>query len=419
MLPPVIPALLAAIFAQEPEAVIRTEVRQVLVPAIVTDAKGHHATGLRATDFTILEDGIRQTITSFSTDTDPALAAAPAAHHRTYVICFDTLHSSFANFGRAREALEKLFQKDQGDNAQVVMVGLGCQLRLIQTATSDRKLLAARLREKAFLDTLRGVDSEAVANEVNNTRIRMEQYCRRCQCGVQAQGSACNPERQDLRQQLNAQAARTALLGRAFLEGLRSLTTELGNLPGGRTLILVSDGFSLTPGAELFAVAAAFLPNYSEFALAGDTLAPQLEEALAVAVSRDIRVYAIDTRGLSSASFSAGGISDASRSGAGNSGVGNRGGSTLGELERRQDSIAFQNGGGLAHIAAMTGGVYFHNTNDLLGDFRSVLADAREYYLLSYAPTRANDDGLYRKIEVRLTNSALRVRAKEGYWAGK
>src|SRR5580692_4427276 len=54
------------LFAQD--ATIRVDVQQVLVPVVVTDKKGHHVSGLRAPDFQVFEDGVRQEIAAFSSD---------------------------------------------------------------------------------------------------------------------------------------------------------------------------------------------------------------------------------------------------------------------------------------------------------------------------------------------------------------
>src|ERR1022692_2970012 len=65
------PILLIAawsLIAQQ-EPTIRLDVQQVLVPVVVTDKKGHHVSGLHASDFQILEDGVEQEIASFSRDT--------------------------------------------------------------------------------------------------------------------------------------------------------------------------------------------------------------------------------------------------------------------------------------------------------------------------------------------------------------
>src|SRR5580698_4135381 len=54
--------------------VIRANVRQVLVPVVVTDQKGHYITGLKISDFQVLEDGAPQTIVGFGTSADPSVS---------------------------------------------------------------------------------------------------------------------------------------------------------------------------------------------------------------------------------------------------------------------------------------------------------------------------------------------------------
>ncbi len=71
----------------------------------------------------------------------------------------------------------------------------------------------------------------------------------------------------------------------------------------------------------------------------------------------------------------------------------------------------------MAELAHTTGGVYFHDSNDLLKQFRSVLADGREYYLLAYVPKNRMQDGKFRKVTVEVMDKKLQVRAKSGYWA--
>ncbi|MES1262079.1 MAG: VWA domain-containing protein [Acidobacteriota bacterium] len=426
-----------------PEVHFQAESRQVLVPVIVTDKKGHHVTGLKAADFQVLEDGVPQEISGFHTeaagsvaaiesladagsrsDAGAALPAAPSAKgsappQRTYVICFDTLHSSFANFGHVREALEQLFKQDQsGGGAQYVLIALGRQLRVIQTATQDSAVLLSKMRANTFLSALSGADAQELAIEVNDVRVRMETFCRSCPCGPSAKSMACYPERQALRQEIEARSERSGQLTRGFLESLGSVIGELAKVPSSRTLILVSDGFSLLPGSEFFGVVGAYLPNYSEFKFSpNQQMEPLLQKALSAAVEKNVTIYSIDSRGVYSPSFAAGNASDASNSGVGSSAARNRGGSFLTELDRRASSVAFQNGSGMAQLAAATGGVYFHDTNDVLKGFRAAIADGREYYVVTYVPRNSAADGKFRRITVEPRDARLSVRAKEGYWA--
>jgi hypothetical protein len=92
------------------QTTIQADVKQVLVPVVVTDKAGHHVTGMRASDFHIAEDGVSQDIVSLSTATSPnelltarddrSLAAGKAASasdpassssspKRTYLTCID------------------------------------------------------------------------------------------------------------------------------------------------------------------------------------------------------------------------------------------------------------------------------------------------------------------------------------------
>ena len=65
--------LLSITYAQTPQ--IRTRVDLVVVPVSVRDSAGELLAGLKASDFTVLEDGRPQTISNFSVDPQPLSAA--------------------------------------------------------------------------------------------------------------------------------------------------------------------------------------------------------------------------------------------------------------------------------------------------------------------------------------------------------
>src|ERR1051326_3111179 len=91
----------------------KSQARQVLVPIVVTDGRGRHISGLKASDFEIFEDGMPVRIVAFSAETDGRPegmaanaggggSAGPGARRsspnnddprRTYLIIIDTLHS--------------------------------------------------------------------------------------------------------------------------------------------------------------------------------------------------------------------------------------------------------------------------------------------------------------------------------------
>src|ERR1700758_3879697 len=51
---------------KDPGLVLRATTRMALVDAIVLDKEGHPVKGLKSEDFTVTEDGVRQSIASFS-----------------------------------------------------------------------------------------------------------------------------------------------------------------------------------------------------------------------------------------------------------------------------------------------------------------------------------------------------------------
>jgi VWFA-related protein len=131
-----------------------------------------------------------------------------------------------------------------------------------------------------------------------------------------------------------------------------------------------------------------------------------LEPVLHLAAASDILIYTIDSRGLYTSPFY-----DASNAGS----VARMAPAVL----RITDSNASEAADALAEMAAVTGGTFFHNSNDIFAGLQRAFADGRQYYMLSYVPNNATSDGKFRAISVRVRDPKLVVRAKRGYWAAE
>jgi VWFA-related protein len=421
------------------DTTIRVDVQQVLVPVVVTDKKGHFVTGLHQSDFRIFEDGVQQEIASFSSDTagsaddisalSKAASGGAAAHsgpRHTFVICIDALHASPANAARMRTALENLFEKEKPGDAQYVLIGIGRQLQVVQAATTNPLALVLKIRSAAFQSMMGGLDASALSAQLQNIRTRMDEFCKRCACGTRPGRGGCDSEMDTLKQSVDAEADRWSAATKGLREQFQSVVEELAKLPTGRTLILVSDGFSLNPKGDFYAAVSAYLPNRPQFKLEGSKDGdPGLREALKVASERNVTIYTVDSRGGSAPSLASTGPMDAGAgSGGAMSDLGPRNTNQTVRAGTLQNAVGAQanpftsaESATMEQLALATGGVYFHDSADMLKQFRSALADGREYYLLAYRPKNSAQDGKFRSITVETNDKKLSVRAKLGYWA--
>lgn len=431
--------LLAAGSLLAQDATIRVDVQQVLVPVVVTDKKGHHVSGLKAADFQVFEDGVRQDIAGFSSDKAGsvdnmvALSKTPAAAlsgpRHTFVICIDTLHASPANAARTRQALENLFESEKPAGAQYVLIGIGRQLQVLQPATADPLEVLVKIRSAGWQNAMGGMDSAELAAQVQNVRRRVEEFCKRCACGTGSGVRNCDSESDTLKQTVDGEAERWNAPLKALAGQFKSVVEELAKLPTGRTLILVSDGFNLDARREFYAAVAAYMPDRPQFKLEESGSSEALQEALKVASERNVTIYTVDSRnGGGAAPYAGGGTTDATTSGMGQGGSidmlgtnraspGRRVGPVQSTANTPGNPLRTEESASMKEAAQATGGVYFHDSADMVKQFRNALADGREYYVLAYTPKNAAHDGKYRTITVEAADKKLNIRAKAGYWA--
>jgi hypothetical protein len=72
----------------------------------------------------------------------------------------------------------------------------------------------------------------------------------------------------------------------------------------------------------------------------------------------------------------------------------------------------------MAEFAAGTGGLFFHNSNDLVGGFAELAAVPEATYLLAFRPDAEDAAGKYHKLKVRLTaGNKDYVQTRPGYFS--
>jgi VWFA-related protein len=417
---------------QSEPAVIRADVKQVLVPVVVTDKKGHHVLGLKVNDFEVSEDGVPQKIIAFNNSSDSLAATEPAptiatpsgpktasvvrvapppTPKRTYLVCVDTMHSAFSNFARVSGALKKFFAQEQGEDSQYALVALGRKVRVVQDSTRDSAKILEAVGSKQFQKMIQ--DSEAInmVRDAQNFRNQMkDDYCKHCACeafGTRTDSPGCAGAAGRVQGTLLGVGQRTEFLDLDFLRGLNELVKATASMPTMRTIILLSDGFNRYPGRELYAIMDGFGPSTNRMLQfnPGDA-EPPLQKVLKLAVQYNVKFYTIDSRGLYAAASLGSSSFDASN------------GAVIPEkVDQNQMTTAQENTDALYQLAHETGGAFFENDNDLFKGIQRAFADSREYYLLAYSPTNKAADGTFRKIAVEVKGRKLLVNAKAGYWA--
>jgi VWFA-related protein len=251
-----------------PETTIKVDVRQVLVPVIVTDRDGHHVTGLTQADFKLFENGVEQKISAFSVENagqdggsqvasgagsepepspGPVERAAPAAAkpapvRRTYVICIDSLHSSAANLVALRPALVNLFRSERPGDARYAVLAIGTSTQLVQNLTPDPEQVLRAIESKDFQRMY------LAGQKIDLLRFRRRLDEVRVECDTGQPG--CPSDMRQLASEARSIAEEERGYNMAFLSELRAAVQQVARGTERRTIVLVSDGFQMVPGKQ-------------------------------------------------------------------------------------------------------------------------------------------------------------------------
>jgi VWFA-related protein len=219
--------------------------------------------------------------------------------------------------------------------------------------------------------------------------------------------SACDVFRQRIQPVLDAWVRNQSQRAAVSLANLEGTAGFLAGLPGVKTLLYVSDGLSVEPGAALAAYVADFCPGYGrdqEMLALSESLSRELDRLADHFNAHRVTIHSIGGSGLR-----AGGAGQASERGS-RAPVG--GGLRFESRQREADR------GGMTRLAVATGGRPIFERNDLTADLAAIARDMESYYSLAYTPPAA--EGNERRsagIEVRVADPALRVRHRRGFRA--
>jgi VWFA-related protein len=360
----------------------------VLVNIVVHDKKGNLVRGLKAEDFTLLEDGKTQHISAFdfeqidmavvnpaqittkpelkeravATKTQPLAALAASTldpnNKRLIVLFFDFTGMEIEEIRRSVDSAEKYIANQMQPADLVAVISFTASLRVDQDFTSNKTLLQKTLAR--FGGTNGGGYS---AGSTGDTE------------GTPDTGTAFTADDSDFNT-FNADRK---------LQALQALSDTLAKIQQKKSVIYFSGGVQQN-GVE----------NQS-----------QLRATINSAIKANVAIYSVDAPGLQA--IVPGGTAETASV---------RGVSAFsGAVMRNAYDSNFGATETLSTLAKDTGGKAFLDTNDFGDVFKKVQEDTSAYYVLSYRSSNLLKDGRYRKITVKTGLKDVKLDYRTGYYA--
>jgi VWFA-related protein len=381
--------------AQQPRPTFRSGRDLVSVDVVVRDKSGSIVKGLTAADFEVREDGRPQEVlglsyqeisdaggkpiamtellagveetmaagSSTATATAKPMTAQDVAGRRLMVLLFDTSSMQPEDVQRAIDSANKYVAEQMSPADLIAVATVSTTLDILNDFTGDRAVVAATLAKLGYTEGTATPPPDAATAASDEAAAAAE-------TATATETSELDMFNNDVR-----------------LRALRTLSDTLAPLEQKKAIIYFSAGMQRS----------------------GQDNQIELRTAINSAVRAHVSIYPVDTRGLQ-AVVPGGDARQAS--GRGQSMFSGRGVSQqFSRLAASQDT--------LTSLAADTGGRAFTDTNDFGEAFTRVRRDMSAYYLLGYSSNNNVKDGRFRRIQVRVKRSDLRVEARSGYFADR
>jgi len=381
------------------EDVVRISTNLVQVDAVVTDKNGKPVTDLKPEEIQIFEDGKRQKITHFSyilTEMSGAARPAPPALkdkntppipptrlkpediRRTVAIIVDDIGLSFESTYFVRRALKKFVDEQMQPDDLLAIIRTNASIGALQQFTSDRRLLDAAIERLKWSPT--GVAGISAFSPLERDPM--------AEAIADAGGS---PPPSDEAAQFRVQVFSVGTLGVLgyAIRGLREL-------PGRKSVLLISDGLQIREGGNM---------------LEG------LRRLVDQASRASVVIYTMNASGLQTLHLTA--ADDANGMPA--SFFDNPPIAFEQQMAGRRQTY-FNKQQGLDYLAQETGGLAIRNSNDLSGGIGRIIQDQKSYYLIGYRPDESTFDRktgvrTFHKLTLKVTRAGIfNVRMRKGFY---
>ncbi|MGO4209299.1 VWA domain-containing protein [Terriglobus sp. 2YAB30_2] len=360
---------------------VRSEI--VLTNVVARDKQGNVVKDLKATDFTVFENGKPQKVSTFdfqNVDLAAALKEQTTVagttsiakmlersigedkqalrDHRLIVIFFDLSSMQQSDIDRGVDSAKEYINKKMAPADLVAVVSMDTSLKLVQDFTAERQSLLRAVGSfngtegQGFASGGNG-DSEGTADDASSFVADDSEY------------NALNTDRS--------------------LYAILQVAKSLERVDQRKSLLYFSGGLTRN-GIENQA---------------------SLRAATNAATKANMSIYSVDTRGLQALPP----VGDAST------------GSTRGTsayngaaMQSRLDSN-FSSQETLASLSSDTGGKAFFDSNDFGPAFQAIQHDTEAYYIIGFRSTDQRRDGSFRKLQVKINRPDIKLDYRPGYYA--
>jgi VWFA-related protein len=418
------------------QPIFKATTREVVVDVVVTEGKGEAVNGLRKQQFQILEDGKPQTVDFFeehASRTRPAgsLPEPPKMPPNVYtnvppaplddavnVLLLDSLNTppQFMSYAR-NQILAYLNNVKPGTRLAIVV--LNGKLNFVQGFTTD----AALLREVALKQTATGISPSLVTKSEIGNEQELESFLNSnapagpgaTTAGGSTGGgnSASGPGWSNPTVPMSAtsavaaafanyQSSKSGNRARMTLEAISDIARYLAAVPGRKNLIWFAGDFPVV-----------IFPKFDQRMDAENNAISlsQVRKAANLLTTARVAVYPVYANGMMSDDI----VSSDNRSPGSAAGPGRM--SSMAGMDNYSGSHDDRAGliAAMNQIASDTGGKAVYNTNDLDSAIGRSVVDGSHYYTLIYSPANKKMDGHYRKIELKVADSKLKLSYRHGY----